>query len=172
MTALGAPGPYAAWVSWLDAFAHGEDLPQAHLTTVDERMGPHMQERLLRHLAAAFEARARRWSDVLTRHLGSDTVRRPAELAAALVAARGRLRPLRRLADDGRLPEAVREELHRALGQMLSSAQESLERSARRGPGAGEQLVAVVRTNSLLAPAPAPPPAAAPPRSAGRRVIL
>ena len=170
---LGVPGQYAAWASWLDAFGRGEDLPDTHLTPIDERMGPHMMERMLRLLAAAFEARAKRWGDLLTRHLASETVRRPSELSAALVAARGRLRPLRRLADDRRLPEQVRAELAKSLVQMLSTAQDSLEQSARRQAGGSEQLLALVRTNSLLV---APPPAATTPipsaRPTVRRVIL
>jgi hypothetical protein len=147
---LGVPGEYAAWASWLDAFGRGEDLPDAHLAPVDERMGPHMTERLLRLLAAAFETRGKRWGDLLTRHLASETVRRPSELAAALVAARGRLRPLRRLAEDRRLPEQVRAELAKSLEQMTRTAQDSLEQSARRQAGGSEQILAVVRSNSLL----------------------
>lgn len=171
---LGAPGGYEAWASWLDAYALGEDLPSAHLPPVDERLGPHMQERLLRRVAAAFETRARRWGDTLTRHLSSATVRQPAELAAALVAARGRLRPLHSLAADLRLPEELRAEMAGELSRMLQESQDGLERSARRQLGSAEQLLAVLRSNSLLATPPAPQcsnpvrPACPP----GRRVIL
>jgi hypothetical protein len=171
---LGAPGAYEAWVGWLDAYARGEDLPAGHLQPVDERMGPHMQERLVRRIAAAFETRARRWGDTLTRHLGSATVRRPAELAAALVAARGRLRPLQILANDPRLPEAVRAGMTAAMTQMVHEAQDSLERSARRQLGSSEQLLAVLRQNTLVAvPPPVPSTTSQPPSSPpGRRVIL
>lgn len=176
MTRLTAPGDYAVWASWLDAFGRGEDLPDTHLAPVDERMGPHMQERLLRRVAAAFECRAQRWSDTLTRHLASGAVGRPAELAAALVAARGRLRPLQRLAGDQRLPEAVRTSLAAALTQLLTSTQDSLERSARNNPATAQQLLAVVRANTLLAghavaAGPAGPAGQVPP-PVGRRVIL
>ncbi|OJY45944.1 hypothetical protein [Pseudonocardia sp. 73-21] len=173
MTALGAPGDYAVWASWLDAFGRGEDLPDIHLTPVDERMGPHMQERLLRRVVAAFEARAQRWSDTLGRHLASGAVGRPAELAAALVAARGRLRPLHRLAADPRLPDAVRTSLAGALAQLLNSTQDSLERSARDHPATAQQLLSIVRANTLLAghPVPSRPAGQALP-PVGRRVIL
>lgn len=171
---LGAPGEYQAWASWLDAYARGEDLPSTHLAPVDERMGPHMQERVLRRVTVAFETRARRWGETLTRHLGSATVGRPAELAASLVAARGRLRPLWILAADQRLPEPVRATMTEALTAMLRETQDGLERSARRRLGSTDLLLAVLRENNLLAvPSPSPRSTPSPPPGPpGRRVIL
>ncbi len=168
---LTVPGPYAAWASWLDAFAAGADLPSRHLTPVDEHLGPQMQERLLRRVAAAFEARARIWGDTLRRHLSAGVVREPAELGALLVAARGRLRPLRALAADTRLPPEVRTNLRDALEELLRSAQDNLEHSVRRRPHGAERLLAIVRENSLLA-GPPPPRAPVDPPPVGRRVIL
>ncbi|TCK22272.1 hypothetical protein [Pseudonocardia endophytica] len=169
-----AHGPYAEWVSWLDAFARGEDLPSRHLTVVDEQLGPHMVGRLLDRLAAAFRARADRWTDTLRRHLDVGPLGTPTELAAILVAARGRLRPLTALAADPRLPEEVRTALSTALRDLTGQAQDSLEQAVRRRPGA-DRLIATVRENRLTAvPPPAPPMASpgAPPPPVGRRVIL
>jgi hypothetical protein len=171
-----APGPYAAWVSWLDAFARGEDLPSQHLAAVDDRLGPHMQQRLLQRVAAAFEARARMWNETLRRHLAASVAREPAELGTLLVAARGRLAPLCELSTDHRLPAEVRQSLHDALSEMISGAQQNLEDSARRQPYGAEQLLAITRENNLtgaLRPPQMPPQRTQPlPPAAGRRVIL
>jgi hypothetical protein len=173
-----AHGPYASWASWLDAFGRGEDLRSEHLVTLDERVGPHMQQRLLQRVAAAFEARAQLWADRLRRRLGAGALRSHAELAYALVNARGGLAPLLRLADDARLPEPVRTELRAALRTMVDNAQRSLEDSVRVGQGGSEPLVAVIRENSLVAALTARPaptggrPAADPPAVTGRHLIL
>ena len=146
-----AHGCYAAWASWLDAFAKGEDLPSQHLAPVDEHLGPQMQGRLLFRLKTAFETRAQTWGVTLRRHLAVGTVRQPAELGAMLVAARGRLQPLRALTADVRIPEQVRASMVDALREMLRSAQDSLENSVRHQAQGAETLLAVVRENSLLA---------------------
>lgn len=171
-----AHGPYAEWVSWLDAFGRGEDLPSGHLIAVDERLGPQMVGRFLNRLEAAFRVRAERWGDTLRRHLDAAPLSSPTELAAILVAARGRLRPLAALAADPRLPEQVRTSLSTALRDMTEQAQDSLEQSVRRKSAGAETLIATVRENRLTAfPPTAPPspgsPGALPPH-AGRRVIL
>jgi hypothetical protein len=170
------PGPYAAWVSWLDAFARGEDLPNQHLSTVDEQLGPHMQQRLLRRVAAAFEARARLWNEALSRHLAAGVAREPAELGVLLVAARGRLQPLRELSTDSRLPAEVRQSLHDALSGMIRGSQQNLEHSVRRQPQDAERLLAIARENSLAGALTSPRMPAhrtqPPPPPAGRRVIL
>jgi hypothetical protein len=168
-----AHGPYAEWVSWLDAFGRGEDLPSGHLTVVDERLGPQMVGRFLDRLEIAFRARADRWADTLRRHLDVGPLGTPTELAAILVAARGRLRPLSALAADPRLPEQVRTNLSTALREMTEQAQDSLERAVRRKPGA-DRLIAAVRENRLTVAPPTPPVASpgAPPAPVGRRVIL
>lgn len=172
-----AHGHYAAWASWLDAFAKGTDLPSQHLAPVDDDLGPHMQERLLLRLKTAFETRAQRWGETLRRHLAVGTVRQAAELGAVLAAARGRLQPLRALAADVRLPEQARTAMVDALREMVHSAQDSLENSVRRQPQDAERLLAVVRENSLLAAlAPSTLPATPQPHQplppVGRRVIL
>lgn len=172
---LTTPGPYAAWVSWLDAFARGEDLPNQHLSVVDEQLGPHMQQRLLRRVAAAFEARARMWNETLSRHLAASVAREPSELGALLVAARGRLQPLRELTTESRLPAEVRKSLSDALHEMIKGSQRNLEHSVRRAPQSAEQLLAVARENSLagaLTSPRMPPHRTQPPPPAGRRVIL
>lgn len=172
---LTTPGPYAAWASWLDAFARGEDLPDHHLPPVDEQLGPHMQQRLLQRVAAAFQARARIWNETLRRHLAASAARDPAELGALLVAARGRLQPLRELAASSRLPSEVRQSLHDALSEMISGAQQNLEHSVRRQPHDAERLLAIARENSLagaLKPPRMPAHRTQPPPAAGRRVIL
>lgn len=173
---VGAHGDYAAWAAWLEAFAQGTDLPSRHLAVIDDHLGPHMQERLLLRLKAAFEERARAWSETLSRHLASALVRDVRELAAALVAARGRLQPLRLLTIDTRLPESVRDGMRDALAELLRSSQDSLENSVRRRPRDSERLLAVVRENAL--PAALHPPvlrrarAAAAPPPPGRRIII
>lgn len=170
-----AHGPYAEWVSWLDAFGRGEDLPSGHLIAVDEHLGPQMLGRLLNRLEAAFRVRAERWGDALRRHLDAGPLSSPTELAAILVAARGRLRPLTALAADPRLPGQVRTSLSTALRDMTEQAQDSLEQSVRRKPAGVETLIATVRENRLTAVSAIAPPAAspgAPPPPVGRRVIL
>jgi hypothetical protein len=178
VSVLSAHGPYAAWASWLDAFAQGEDLPAHHLVPVDEQLGAQMRGRLLIRVEAAFRARAGLWADGLRRHLDAAPARRPSELRPVLAAARNRLQPLRTLAADPRLSEDVRTALADALRAMVTEAQESLENSARRQPQAAEEILAVVRENHLLAALTSPNSAATPhPQSqasfpAGRRVIL
>lgn len=171
-----AHGPYAAWASWLDAFGRGEDLPSGHLTVVDEQLGPQMAGRLLARLETAYRCRAEHWSDTLRRHLDAGPLGSPEQLAAVLVAARGRLRPLSALAADPRLPELVRTSLSTALREMTEQAQDSLERAVRRRPVGAERLLCTVRENRLTAPPPpvAPPvrPGSAPSHPVGRRVIL
>lgn len=165
-------GPYSAWVSWLDAFAGGTDLPSGHLVPVDAMLGPHMQERLLLRLVAAFDARCKAWDATLQRRLDTGTVRRPSELAAVLVGARRGLRPIAALGADPRLPEPVRDELGRALRSLVDSVHTSLEDSVRRLPRGSEQLLAVIRENRfdpVLSPAPPAPPPVPP---TGRRVIF
>ncbi|NKE58154.1 hypothetical protein FXN61_15500 [Lentzea sp. PSKA42] len=86
-----APGPYTDWRAWLDAFAEGTDLPAEHLAPIDEQMGPHVQERLLRHVSDAFARRQRRWADAFQRDLGTlagDPGRAVHALASAMTSAR------------------------------------------------------------------------------------
>jgi hypothetical protein len=164
-------GGYAAWVDWLDAYARGDDRPTDRLVAVDESMGPDMFGRLLGRISAAFTARTALWSTTLDRRMASATAsgRGLQELGAVLVGARAALRPLRAFADWPLLPEALRQEMRRALSEMLQSAQRSLEDSARRLPARGDQVLAVIREHRLTTPV-AAPPAARPPT--GRTVIL
>lgn len=172
------PGNYAAWVSWLDAFARGEDLPSEHLQPVDASMGPQMHARLVERIAAAFEARCAAWGAVLQRDLDA-AARRIGSHAAVLVDARVRLGAVARFVASPLLPEALQSALRTSLESMVRSSQESLEDSARRGADPERQL-AVVRDNTLLVAlgpqAALPPPvsrqAAAPLPARGRRVIL
>lgn len=178
MTVFATPGPYAAWTSWLEAFGRGEDLPSAHLEPIDERMGPHMQQRLLVQVAQAFHERQRRWSEALRReqrHLATDPAGAVTAIAAMLRNARTLLRPLRELAEHPCFPAELRENLRTALEQTVRSAQRSLEDSARHAP---LELQSAIRTNSLLPALTRPHPVAptqksvAPGPAPGRRVIL
>ena len=175
---LSAHGPYAAWASWLDAFARGEDLPLHHLVPIDDDLGAHMRGRLLVRLEAAFRARAGLWADALRRHLAAAPASAPGDLRPVLVAARNRLQPLRALAADPRLPDDLKAALADALRAMVAEAQESLENSARQERQCTAELLAVVRENHLLAALTSPAPAVVPhpsgqvPFPAGRRVIL
>ncbi|WP_330277840.1 hypothetical protein OG205_20500 [Lentzea sp. NBC_00516] len=162
-----APGPYADWRAWLDAFAKGIDLPAEHLAPIGEQMGPHVQERLMRHIAEAFAQRQRRWADTFQRDLGTLTGDPVHALAAILASARTRLAPLRKFCASPAMTPALREELTSALDETLRSSQRSLEDSVRHAPIA---LQAVVRDNRLTT---APPPLPAPGgQSPGRRVII
>jgi hypothetical protein len=176
---LSAHGPYAAWASWLDAFARGEDLPLHHLVPIDDELGAHMRGRLLVRLEAAYRARAGLWADALRRHLAAAPTRAPGDLRPVLVAARNRLQPLRALAADPRLPGELRTALADALRAMVAEAQESLENSARRQRQGAAEILAVIRENHLLAALTAPTatgttpgPQIQNPTPAGRRVIL
>ncbi len=167
-----APGPYADWRAWLDAFAGGTDLPSGHLAPIDEQMGRHVQERLVRHVSEAFARRQRRWADTFQRDLGTllgDPGRAVQALAAAMTSARTRLAPLRRLCALSAMPPVLRDQLSSALDETVRSSQRSLDDSVRHAP---IELQAVVRANRLTAaPAPSPPPA--PGRQGpGRRVII
>jgi hypothetical protein len=164
-------GGYAAWAGWLDAFAGGEDHPTGHLVAVDESMGPEMFGRLLGRISGAFTARAALWSQTLDRRMSAATAasRGLQELGAVLVGSRAALRPLHAFADCPLLPETLRQEMRRALTEMLHSAQRSLEDSARRLPAQGDQVLAVIRDHRLTVPVAAPPPARPP---TGRTVIL
>ncbi|SFW92117.1 hypothetical protein [Amycolatopsis australiensis] len=168
-----APGPYAAWVRWLEAFGRGEDLPSAHLVAVGIELGPQMLERLSRHLAEAFHARQRRWSDALIRDqqmLLADPARAVTAIAVIMADARKRLGPLVALTTHPALPADLKESLTAALQETVRSSQQSLEDSARDAPA---ELRNAIRQNSLV-PALARTAAARP--SGGsptrRRVIL
>ncbi|KOV87218.1 hypothetical protein [Nocardia sp. NRRL S-836] len=162
-----APGPYADWRAWLDAFAEGTDLPAEHLAPICEQMGPHVQERLMRHIAEAFAQRQRRWADTFQRDLGALAGDPVHALAATLASARTRLAPLRRFCASPAMPPALRDELTSALDETVRSSQSSLDDSVRHAPIA---LQVVVRDTRLTT---APPPPPAPGRqSPGRRVII
>lgn len=163
---------YGAWSAWLDAFARGDDLPAGALAPVDDRLGPHVQERVVRRIQEAFEARQALWLATFQRRLSvtspSDQV---TELASAMIAARRRALPLRTLARSPLLPDDVRTALTDALTTMLRSTQQSIADSLRH---ARPEVQAAVRDNSLLraltVEVAAPPPT--PPARSGRRVIL
>jgi hypothetical protein len=167
------PGPYAAWREWLDAFAKGTDLPSGHLVTINADMGPHMQERLFRHVSEAFAYRQRRWADAFQRDLGvlaTNPSRAVTALTTTMTSARSRLTPLRRFTENLLFPQDLRNVLRSALRTTVQSAQSSLDDSARHAP---IELQAVVRNNNLVAalsrPDTTPPPGTP---GTGRRVII
>lgn len=161
------PGPYADWRAWLDAFGEGTDLPSDHLAPIGEQMGPHVQERVLRHVAEAFARRQRRWAETFQRDLGALSGDPVHALAATLASARTRLAPLRRFCASPAMPPALRDELTSALNDTVRSSQQSLDDSVRHAPIA---LQAVVRENRLTTAPPAPPSPGR--QSPGRRVII
>jgi hypothetical protein len=161
---------YGVWSSWLDAFARGDDLPADRLVPLDDRLGPHAQERVLRRIASAFDAREALWIAAFQRHMAvTSTSHQVADLASAMISARRRAGPLRALAESRLLPDDMRTALGNSLTAMLRTTQQSMEDSLRHS---GPELLGAVRDNSLLrtptAPSPRPATAVAP----GRRVIL
>jgi len=171
---LGTPGPYAAWVSWLEAFGRGEDLPIGHLAPIDPRMGPKMFERLMVQVNKAFAARQRLWTEALgrdVRGLSGDTVTGVASVVVVLTGARRRLAPLRAFTEHPAFTPKMRDTLRESLEKTVSSAQKSLVKTTKDAPF---ELQSAVRGNDMLR-ALAPPPPPVPPTSAprqGRRVIL
>ncbi|MFD9736270.1 hypothetical protein [Umezawaea sp. NPDC059074] len=170
---LGAPGPYAAWVSWLEAYGRGEDLPIGHLAPIDPRMGPEMFERLMAQVDKAFTARQRRWTEALgkdLRGLSGDPVNGVSAVAVVLNNARRRLGPLRAFTEHPAFTSEMQESLRDSLKKTVKSAQESLVKTTKYAPF---ELRAAVRDNDLLRALPSPPAVPltqAPPQ--GRRVIL
>jgi hypothetical protein len=166
------PGPYAAWASWLTAYGCGEDLPSTHLVPIGDDMGPDMQARVLHRLNTAFVARQQLWVEAFERDQDAFELTR-LRLAANLVQARVRLRPLVDLCRNGLLPEPVRATLGDALGQAVRSTQNSLEDAVRRLPQGADVLLTVVRDNDLTAALTAPSRVDEPEqRPAGRGIIL
>lgn len=142
-------GPYAAWISWCDAYAKGEDMPMAHLEPIDERHGPAMQTRILHHLNAAFVIRQKRWSTQLTRDLktaGADI----SDFGRILVDARHRLRPFVALVRSPLLADDARIEFSRALTQWVSEMQTGFEEEARSDPSTAGQLLNTLKQHSLM----------------------
>lgn len=166
------PGPYAAWASWLTAYGRGEDLPTTHLVPIGDDMGPDMQARVLQRLNEAFIARQARWAKAFERDRDVFELT-PMRLAANLVQARTRLRPLVDLCRNELLPEPVRAVFTEALGQAVRSTQNSLEDSVRRLPHGADQLLTVIRDNAITAALTAPSRVDEPEqRPAGRGIIL
>lgn len=159
-------GGYAAWLDWLAAFERGEDRPSGHLVRVDGTLGPEMTGRLLTRVSAAYSARAARWSETLDRRIASS--QGLSDLAGSLVAARSALRPLWTLAESELLPVTMRQDMRRALTDMVSSTQLSLEDIAGRRVD-GAELVGVLRQHRLTTPLSTTPPPRPP---SGRTVIL
>jgi hypothetical protein len=163
-----APGPYAAWASWLTAFGRGEDLPSTHLVPIGADMGPDMQARVLQRLNAAFVARQELWVKAFARDRDAFELTRMS-LATNMVQARARLRPLVELCRSQLLPEPVRSTLGQALGDALRSTQKSLEDSVR----GADVLLGILRDNDLTAVLVAPSRVDEPERRpTGRAVIL
>jgi hypothetical protein len=156
----------------LDAFAVGETLPSSHLSVIDDGMGPHMQERLVAKTARAFEQRVRLWLDGLTRDLAAPPARTIGGLAATLVDARSRLRPILALTQSALLPSALCDELRAALGRDLDAVQKSLEKSVTPGSPNADQILAAIRANRLDAPLAAATHQSAERSPGGRSVIL
>ncbi|TCO59751.1 hypothetical protein [Actinocrispum wychmicini] len=166
---LGAPGAYAAWVEWLDAFGRGEDRPADHLRPVDAGMGPQMLDRLLGHVQRVFRERQHRWNDVLLRDLRALNAQSTSAIEVMLTSARTRLAPLRAFADHPGFPEDLRALLRDGLAETVRSAQSSLEDSTRRAPF---EVQSAVRRNKMTVPLAPPPTSPAPAPAPGRRVIL
>lgn len=160
-------GPYAAWASWLTAFGRGEDLPVTHLAPVGDAMGPDMQARVLQRVNAAFVARQELWAKAFARDRDAYDLTH-LRLAANLVLARERLRPLVRLCRNELLPEPARNALTDALTDAVRSTQKRLADAVRNDP----TLLTIVRDNDLVAVFSAPSRVGEPERPTGRSVIL
>lgn len=164
--------PYAAWADWLAAFGRGVDLPATHLAAVSDDMGPDMQARVLYRLNEAFVARQELWVQAFVRD--QDLLEpTPLALAANMIQARARLRPLVDLTRSELLPEPVRAALQDALGIAVRSSQENLLDSARRQSEGADVLVTIVGDNDLTAALTAPSRVDTPERGpVGRTVII
>jgi hypothetical protein len=167
-------GGYAAWCHWLDAFARAEDLDTARLVPVDGSLGPAMFERLVQRINAAFVARVEHWNRVLNGRLEAATAsgRGIAEVEAVLLGARLALRPIFALTESVLLLESLRAELRRVLVEALTSLQRSLEDSVRHQTSHRDDLLAVIRNQSLTRPVPPAASPATPGPPAGRSVLL
>jgi hypothetical protein len=166
------PNPYAAWVSWLNAFGSGEDRPSGHLTPVDERLGPDMLARLTAHVATAFHDRQRRWSAALARDqqlLRVDPANAGTAIAVVLHNGRTLLAPLVAFTALPLFPAELQENLRTALEQTVRSAQQSLADSAREAPA---ELRNAIAANSLLPALTRPPTVGHTGPPPVRRVIL
>lgn len=160
--------PYEAWALGLKAWPEDpsaalEDLPPLAEDTFD----PVTYQRLGQRLHDAISEFMDIWVDRLA--AGFDSSAGAHDIARQLVDLRGRLRPRALLAEHPGLPEPIRQALREGLRADLISLQAQLERNAvqsahtsRTDRSSADQMLIVLRQNSLLyllPPAPhAPPP--------------
>lgn len=169
-------GAYAEWSSWLSAFADGRhDGDASGLPPADpEHVGALAAARIAERAGAALNQRLDRWSADLSRDLRD--AGGPQALRAALVAARHRLTPLRRLASCPLLYESLRQSLTEQLDAIVADAQKQLEAIATGQGGGDETLLRVVRhqplTGAIGVDLPSGAPADPAPEAPSRRRVL
>ena len=126
-------GGYAAWVSWLEAFRHGEDPPTDGLGPVRGGFGSYVEARLLERLSAAFAERVRQWQTALGDRIVAQPPSGPVAAAAMLHEAVTRLAPLMRLADSPLLPRPLATSMHEMLRDVRDGARTALDEAWHRG---------------------------------------
>lgn len=127
-----ATSPYAAWVSWLEAFRRGENPPVDGLGPIDGRLGSYVEARLLDRISAAFADRVRQWQTALGERIVARPPDGPADAAALLRDAVERLDPLTRLAASPLLPRSLGASMHALLGAVRDGARSALDDAWRR----------------------------------------
>lgn len=141
--------PYAAWISWIDAFAAGRDPGPGGpgLVAIDDaRVGGYAGDRVIERLSEALAQRVERWSSMLNRELAAALRNPNASLGPVLVGARRRLNVLREELASVPLPSAVGQEAREALDAVAATAQQSLEDALRHRPHSAAALAEVRRT--------------------------
>lgn len=125
-------GTYAAWVSWLEAFRHGENPPTDRLGPIEGALGSYLEARLLEKLSVAFAERVRQWQTALGDRIVAAPPTGSADAAVLLREAVTRLDPLARLAGSPLLPRALGASMHAVLGEVRDGARAALDEAWRR----------------------------------------
>ncbi|MGI5152317.1 hypothetical protein ACQEVC_39090 [Plantactinospora sp. CA-294935] len=181
----GGGGQYAAWASFLERWAAGEQVDPDTLPALEPADFPgDGWERLTNRISDALSRRLRSWSQALARSMTQS--RDEFEAARALGHARWSLQPIRALAGHPGLPTELAGKLVEAVDRGVRAAQQSLvdDLDLARRAGLDERIVQArlrtVRDNPLTVlvgqPAEAGPPGptgwyADPTRTTRRRII-
>jgi hypothetical protein len=143
-----ADGPYARWVTWLDAFRRGDvDDPVGLAPMTPEQFGPAVFGKLALRCAGAFDARLALWASALQRDL--DRANAAGDISAALQNARRRGQALHTFTSSSLIYADLATTLQEALDKTLEAANEALEASARRLGTSGEAVLRIIRASGV-----------------------